>query len=56
MNRLFGKLLFLWVGTFVKWLFYGFEKSIDELAKENNETLGMIVTLILGGLLYFYFF
>lgn len=55
MNRLFDKLLFLWVGTFAKWLFYGFENSIDEVTKEDNETLGMIVSNMLGGLLYFYF-
>ncbi|MFT5253725.1 MAG: hypothetical protein ACI87N_002769 [Flavobacteriales bacterium] len=56
MNRLVRKLSFLWLGNISKWIYYGGEKSIGDVAKENNLSLGIMVTFILGGLMYFYFF
>ena len=53
--RLFNKLLFLWVGNITLWLFYGGNKSMDEVIKEDNEILGIIVAVILGFILYFSF-
>ena len=46
MNRLAGKLIFLWLGTISKWIYYGGEKSIGGVAKEDIEVLGIIITLI----------
>jgi len=44
-NSLFGKLIFLWVGNICKWIYYGGKKKMDDVAKEDNETLGLIVTV-----------
>lgn len=55
-TMLFDKLIFLWVGNFIMWIYYGGEKSMEEVAKEDNETIGMIITIILGVLIYFSFF
>jgi hypothetical protein len=44
-NSLFGKLIFLWVGNICKWIYYGGKKRMDDVAKEDNETLGLIVTV-----------
>jgi hypothetical protein len=52
MHRLISKLIFLWVGNIFMWLYYGGEKSIDEVAKEDNEIIGIIATIILGAILY----
>jgi len=38
------------------WLYYAGKISIDDIAKEDNETVGIIVTLTLGFLIYFSFF
>jgi hypothetical protein len=56
MNRLIGKLIFLWVGNSFMWIYYGFNKSMTEVAKKDNETIGKIITVILGVLIYFSFF
>jgi hypothetical protein len=56
MYHLFRKLIFLWVGNISMWIFYGGKKSIDDVLKEDNETVGIIVTVILGFLIYFSFF
>jgi hypothetical protein len=55
MNRFLGKLIFLWLGNISKWIYHGGKKSIGDVAKEDNEVLGIIITIILGGLMYFYF-
>jgi hypothetical protein len=55
MNRLFRKLLFLWVGNICMWIYNGGRKTMQQVAEDDNEILGLIVTVILGFLLYFYF-
>lgn len=56
MNRLVRKLLFLWVGNLCMWFYYSGKKSMENVAKEDNETLGLIVTMTIGLLIYFSFF
>jgi hypothetical protein len=34
------------------WLYYGCEKSIDEVAKEDNKIVGIVATIILGCIFY----
>ena len=55
MGPLFRKLIFLWVGNISMWIYYGGNKKMEEVAKEDNEILGLIVTVILGFLIYFSF-
>ncbi len=55
MGPLFRKLIFLWVGNISMWIYYGGNKKMEEAAKEDNEILGLIVTVILGFLIYFSF-
>lgn len=55
MNHLYGKLICLWVGNISKWMFYGGEKSLEEVTKEDNETIGRNVTLLLVIVVYFSF-
>jgi hypothetical protein len=38
------------------WLYYGGNKSMDDVSKEDNEITGMTVTIILGFLIFFSFF
>jgi hypothetical protein len=52
MERLFSKLVFLWVGNIFMWLYYGCKKSIDEVAKVDNTIAGIIVTVILVFICY----
>ena len=52
MQRLIGKLIFLWVGNIFIWLYYGGKKSIDVVAKEDNEIVGIIATIILVSIFY----
>ena len=56
MNRLVSKLLFLWVGNLCIWFYHAGKKSMEDVAKEDNEILGLIVTFIIGLLIYFSFF
>ncbi len=56
MNCLIGKLLFLWVGNLCMWFYHSGQKTMEEVAKEDNEILGLIVTFIIGLLIYFSFF
>jgi hypothetical protein len=53
MKRLIGKLVFLWVGNICMWFYYGGKKSIDDVTKEDNENLGIFITVILVFLIYF---
>lgn len=55
MNHLFRKLIFLWVGNLAMWLYYGGQKRIEVVAKEDNEILGLIISLILGFIIFFSF-
>ncbi len=55
MSRLFRKLIFLWVGNISMWFYYGGNKKMEDVAKDDNEILGIVVTLILGFLIYFSF-
>ena len=56
MNRLVSKLFFLWVGNLCIWFYYAGKKSMQNVAKKDNETLGLIVTITIGLLIYFSFF
>ena len=47
MSRLFRKLIFLWVGNISMWFYYGGNKKMEDVAKDDNEILGIVVTLIL---------
>lgn len=38
------------------WLYYGGEKSMNDVSEEDNQTIGMTSTIILGFLIYFSFF
>ena len=49
------KLIFLWVGNISMWIYYGGNKNMLDVAKEDNEILGLKVSLILGFLIYFSF-
>jgi hypothetical protein len=48
-------LLFLFVGNISKWIYYGGEKSFDEVGKENNYTIGLVISIVLGFLIFFSF-
>ena len=50
--RLFTKLLNHFVGNIAVWIYYGGEKSIDEVAEKDNSTKGLIILIILGFLLF----
>ncbi|WP_157499497.1 hypothetical protein [Flavobacterium commune] len=56
MNRLFGKLIFLWIGNIIMWIYFGGEKSMNDVSKTDNEIIGKTLTIILGLLIYFSFF
>jgi hypothetical protein len=45
----------LWVGNISMWIYYGGNKNMPDVAKEDNEILGLKITLILGFLIYFSF-
>jgi len=53
MRHIFFKLFFLFVGNISKWIYYGGKKSIDEVSKEDNYTIGLIVSIIFGFLIFF---
>ncbi len=55
MHRLFYKLIFLWVGNISMWFYYGGNKKLEDVAKEDNQILGLIITVILSFLIYFSF-
>ena len=44
------------MGNIIMWLYYGGEKSMNDVSEEDNQTVGIIVTLTLGFLIYFSFF
>jgi hypothetical protein len=48
--RELSKLACLFVGNISKWLFYGGKKSMDDILKEDNEILGLV---ILGFIFFF---
>jgi len=50
-----SKLLFLFVGNLSKWLFYGGKKSMDEIVKEDNEILGLTLTIIIAFLFFIFY-
>jgi hypothetical protein len=43
---MFGNLLCNFVGNIAKWLFYFGAKSMDEVVKEDNSTVGFIVLTV----------
>jgi hypothetical protein len=47
MDNNYFKLINHFVGNVIKWIYFGGKKSIDEVAEEDNSTLGFIVILIL---------
>jgi hypothetical protein len=49
-------LIFLWVGNISMWIYYGGNKNMLDVAKEDNEILGLIVTVILGFFVCFSFY
>lgn len=49
----FYKLIFLVLGNVSKWIYFGGRKSIDEISREDNFTLGLIVSMILVFLIFF---
>jgi hypothetical protein len=55
MNHYFFKLWFLFIGNICKWAYYSGKKSFDEVSKEDNELLGIIVSVFFGFILYFCF-
>lgn len=48
----FYKLILLIIGNISKWIYFGGKKSIDEISKEDNLILGLIVSIILGVILF----
>jgi hypothetical protein len=52
MNHLFFRLLFLWVGNACKWIYHGGNKTIDEVSIEDNYILGLLVSIVLGTIMY----
>jgi hypothetical protein len=50
------KLFFLIIGNACKWIYYRGKKSIDEVNKENNLRLGVIVFVAFGFIIYFGFY
>jgi hypothetical protein len=55
MGHLFRKLIFLWVGNISMWIYYAGRKKMEDVAKEDNEILGLIIALILGFIIFFSF-
>ncbi|MFN7675025.1 hypothetical protein [Flavobacterium sp.] len=47
MDNNYFKLINHFVGNVIKWIYFLGKKSIDEVAEEDNSTLGFIVILIL---------
>jgi hypothetical protein len=47
MDNNYFKLINHFVGNVIKWIYFWGTKSIDEVAEEDNSTLGFIVILIL---------
>jgi hypothetical protein len=43
---MFGRLLCHFVGNIAKWLFYFGTKSMDEVVKVDNATVGFIVLMV----------
>ncbi|KFF07529.1 hypothetical protein B0A68_13175 [Flavobacterium reichenbachii] len=46
-----SKLICLFIGNSVKWVYYGGKKSMTEVAKEDNEIIGFIIVAFI-----FFFF
>jgi len=53
--NLFNKLINHFVGNITMWIYYGGKKSIDEVAKNDNSLIGLIVVIILGFILFYSF-
>jgi hypothetical protein len=51
--NLFGRLINHFIGNIVIWIYYGGKKSIDEVAKNDNSILGLIVVIVLGFILFY---
>ena len=45
-----SKLIFLLIGNVFRWISYGGKKPMDEVVKEDNEIVGIIVAVILFSL------
>lgn len=45
--RQISKLIFLLIGNLSRWLSYGGTKSMDEVLKEDNEILGIIIVAVI---------
>jgi hypothetical protein len=48
----FAKLAFLLIGNICRWISYGGKKSMDDVVKEDNWMLGLIVSIII----FFFFY
>ena len=53
MTPLFRKLIFLWVGNISMWMYYGGQKKMEDIAKKDNQIIGVKMSVILGFLIYF---
>jgi len=53
--NLFGRLINHFIGNIAMWLYYGGKKSIDEVAKDDNSILGLIILVIIGCILFYSF-
>ena len=51
--NLFGKLINHFVGNLFMWIYFGGKKSMYEVAKEDNSTLGLVIVVILGFILFY---
>jgi len=51
----FGKLINHFVGNIAMWIYYGGKKSIDEVSKNDNSWVGLIIVIILGFILFYSF-
>lgn len=49
--HLFENLICHFVGNIAMWIYYGGEKSIDEVAEKDNSIKGLIIIIILGFIL-----
>ncbi|MFV5697057.1 hypothetical protein ACM55H_01695 [Flavobacterium sp. ZT3R17] len=50
--NLFHKLINHLVGNIAMWIYYLGKKSIDEVAKEDNSILGLIIIIVAGFILF----
>lgn len=42
-----ARLIFHFVGNIAKWLYYLGKKSMDEVAKDDNSTIGLIILILI---------